>query len=117
MLAQVMQFYGPRSAELLAAADRASEERLGPIMMAHPRVREEFVGMLSLRRPDGEQLTVLVMRTAEGLDLVRELVMSSELLPGEDPALLPGPDRVDVYTVTEMTGSFAPGTEAEAANR
>jgi hypothetical protein len=117
MLAQVMQFNGPRSAELLAAADRASKERLGPIMMAHPRVREEFVGLLTLRQPTGEQLTVLIMQTAEGLDLVRELIMSSELLPGEDPALLPGPDRVDVYDVTEMTGSLAAVSNAEAASR
>ena len=25
--------------------------------------------------------------------------MSTELLPGEDPALLPGPDRVELYPV------------------
>jgi len=117
MLATVMQFNGPRSAELVAAGDRASEERLRPIMMAHPRVREDFVGLLSLRQADGRQLTVLVMHSAEGLDLVRELVMSSELLPGEDPALLPGPDRVDVYTVTEMIGSLAPVYDVDAANR
>ena len=73
--------------------------------------------MLSLRQADGGQLTVLVMRTAEGLDLVRELVMSSELLPGEDPALLPGPDRVEVYTVTELIGSLAPVDAVDAANR
>jgi len=116
MLATVMQFNGPRSAELVAAGDRASEERLRPIMMAHPRVREEFVALLSLRQPDGEQLTVLVMRSAEGLDLVQELVMTSELLPGEDPALLPGPDRVDLYTVTEMIGSLAAVTDSAAAH-
>jgi hypothetical protein len=57
------------------------------------------------------------MQSAEGLDLVQELVMSSELLPGEDPALLPGPDRVDVYTVTEMMGSLASVSNAGAANR
>jgi len=117
MLAQVMRFNGPRSAELVAAGDRASEVRLRPIMMAHPKVREEFVALLSLRQPDGAQLTVLVMHSPQGLDLVRELVMSSELLPGEDPALLPGPDRVDVYTVTEILGSLTPATSAVPAQR
>ncbi|MET0863114.1 MAG: hypothetical protein ABWZ98_02155 [Nakamurella sp.] len=117
MLAQIMHFNGPRSAELVAAGDRASQERLGPIMMAHPRVREDFVQLLTLRQADGGQLTVLVMRSAEGLELVRELVMSSELLPGEDAALLPGPDRVDVYTVTELIGSAESATNSAAANR
>ncbi len=28
--------------------------------------------------------------------------MSTELLPGEDPALLPGPDRIELYAVTEV---------------
>ncbi len=26
--------------------------------------------------------------------------MSAELLPGEDPALLPGPDRIEIFHVT-----------------
>lgn len=29
----------------------------------------------------------------------QRLVMSTELLPGQDPALLPGPDRVETYDV------------------
>ena len=56
----------------------------------------------SLRQPDGAQLTVLVMHSPQGLDLVRELVMSSELLPGEDPALLTGPDSVEMYPVVDV---------------
>ncbi len=110
MWAQVLRFNGPRSAELLAAADRASSQRLGPVMMAHPKVREEFVALLRLRQPDGTDLMILVMRSPEGFDVVRDLVMSSELLPGEDAALLPGPDLIELYTVTEVIGSLEPAT-------
>ena len=35
------------------------------------------------------------------LDKAIELIMTSELLPGEDPALLPGPSRVERYAVAE----------------
>ena len=34
-----------------------------------------------------------------------ELISSTELLPGEDPALLPGPDRVEVYEVVDARTS------------
>lgn len=117
IFAQVMHFKGPRTAELLDAADRAGQERLGPIMMAHPKVREDLVALLTLRQPDGTEMTILVMRSAEGLDLVRDLVMSAELLPGEDVALMPGPDQVDRYTVTKMIGWFQPAVDPEPANR
>jgi hypothetical protein len=107
MLAQVMQFDGPRSPELLAAADRASRDRLGPVMQGHPKMREELIAFLVLRQEDGTERDVLIVRSAEGLKLARDLVTSSELLPGEDPALLPGPDRMDVFEVVEVVGSLS----------
>jgi hypothetical protein len=30
-------------------------------------------------------------------------IMSTELLPGEDPALLTGPDRIETYAVEQST--------------
>ena len=106
MLAQVIQFNGPRSAEMLAASDRAGRDRLGPTLMADPRVLEDFVAMLTLRKQDGTELKILLMRRPDGFDVVRDVVMSSKLLPGEDVALLPGPDLIDTYTVTDMIGSL-----------
>lgn len=106
MLAQVMQFNGPRSPQLLAATDRAGRDRLGPIMQAHPRMREELVAVVVLRQDDGTETDILIVHSAEGLRLARDLVTSSELLPGEDPALLPGPDRIDVFTVVQVVGSL-----------
>jgi hypothetical protein len=106
MLAQVIHFDGPRTPEMLAAADRAGKDRLGPIMQAHPKMREEQVAFLMLRQEDGTEQDILIVHSQEGLRLARDLVMSSELLPGEDPALLPGPDRVEVFDVVQAYGSL-----------
>jgi hypothetical protein len=49
---------------------------------------------------------IVVMQTVsvEALEDAQREVLSSELLPGEDPALLPGPDRVDLYRVMSTAG-------------
>jgi hypothetical protein len=114
MLAQVLQFNGPRSPEMLAAADRAGRERLGPLMLAHPKMREEMVAMVVLRQDDGSERNILIVRSAEGLRLVKDLVTSSELLPDEDVSLLPGPDRIDVFTVVKVIGSLEEVDELES---
>jgi hypothetical protein len=106
MLAQVMQFDGPRSPEMLAAADRAGNDRLRPIMLAHPKMREELVAVVVLRQEDGSEQVILIVRSADGLQLARDLVTSSELLPGEDAALLPGPDRMEVFDVVAFFSSL-----------
>ena len=93
MKAIVMTFNGPRSAELIEAEDRAGRDRLGPTILAHPRMRDEFVNMTVLRQPDGrEQIVLTTAATEAASHLLREIVTSSELLPGEDVSLLPGPD-------------------------
>ena len=38
-------------------------------------------------------------RSGLTLDAIARAVMSTELLPGEDPALLPGPDRIEIHHV------------------
>ena len=40
-----------------------------------------------------------IVKTEAALRRAQQVVMSTELLPGEDAALLPGPDRVEVYRV------------------
>jgi len=37
--------------------------------------------------------------------------MATELLPGEDPALLPGPDRIELYPV-RLVHDVAPAGQA-----
>jgi hypothetical protein len=34
------------------------------------------------------------------LDAAQRAVMAADLLPGEDRALLPGPDRIEIHNVT-----------------
>jgi hypothetical protein len=99
MYAQIVYFDGPRSADLIAAADRAGRERVTPAVMADPAIAAEHVATWVLRQPDGTELVIVITRTAEALDRGGEIIMSTELLPGEDPALLPGPDRVERYEV------------------
>ncbi|MDQ6850054.1 MAG: hypothetical protein M3070_08810 [Actinomycetota bacterium] len=101
MYAQLTYFDGPRSPELVAASERAGRERIAPAVTADPQLREEMVALYVLRQPDGGEVVVTVTKSAEGLARGREVIMSTELLPGEDPALLPGADRVEIYEVVD----------------
>ena len=77
------------------AAERGGRERI------HPAVRDVdgLVGVTVLRSSD-ERIVVIGLATGtEPLAEVRDRIMRTELLPGEDPALLPGPDRVELGRV------------------
>src|SRR5206468_3385958 len=77
------------------AADRGGRERV------HPAVRdvEGLVGVLVLRSAD-ERIVVVATSTAlETHTEVGDRIMRTELLPGEDPALLPGYDRIHLGRV------------------
>lgn len=93
--ATVVEFDGPRSAEWVAAESRASHDRI------HPATRDiaGYVGTLSVTRSDGGVLTVSLAETAEALQEAVDRILSTELLPGEDPALLTGPDRTSFSVV------------------
>ena len=103
MYAQITYFDGPRSAELVAAGERAGRERIEPAMLADPVMQAAHISTLVLRQPDGSEVVVVVTDTSEALDHGCEIIMSTQLLPGEDPALLPGPTRVERYQVVAMT--------------
>lgn len=102
MFAQLAIFDGPRSTELVAAADRASRDRIAPLMLSHPRLQADLVAGYRLRRADGGEIAVTLVRTMEAIALSQELIGTSQLLPGEDAALLPGPDRVEIYEVVDQ---------------
>ncbi|MDN5777008.1 MAG: hypothetical protein L0H96_08870 [Humibacillus sp.] len=105
MYAQLTMFSGPRSPELVAAGERAGFERIDPLMMSHPAIKDDLVARYILRQPDGGEAVLVVVEHEATLDLAAELVMTSELLPGEDPTLLPGPTQVERYTVFDVMGS------------
>jgi hypothetical protein len=102
MHARLSYFDGPRSPELVAASDRAGRDRIEPAISNDPQLRDQLVSLLVLRRPDGGQVVITVMRSEAALARAQDVIMSTELLPGEDPALLPGPDRSETYQVAHL---------------
>jgi hypothetical protein len=98
MYAQLTHFDGPRTPEQVAAAEFAGRERILPAVstLGH-RLR-----VYQLRRDDGSAITLVIADSEQALHDVQKAVMSTEPLPGEDPALLPGPDRIELYAVTEV---------------
>ena len=93
--AQLVRFDGPRDAAAVAASRRAGGERIWPAV----RELDGLVDVLVLERPDGAELVVSSATSVEHFARAGERIMTVPLLPGEDPALLPGPDRVEVLQV------------------
>jgi hypothetical protein len=98
MYAQLTHFDGPRTPEQVAAAEFAGRERILPAVskLGH-RLR-----IYQLRRDDGSEITLLIADSEQALHDVQKAAMTTELLPGEDPALLTGPDRIELYPVIEV---------------
>jgi hypothetical protein len=104
-VAQLLWFDGPRSAAQLEAARRAGEERIKPALEDVPG----FAGGYVLGRSRDLAMVVVQLATsAEALDQIAEVVFGTALLPGEDPALLTGPDRVEVYRLDGQSLITAP---------
>lgn len=113
MYAQLTFFDGPRSDEMVRAGHRAGQERIAPAMRADPRMRDDLVALYVLNQPDGAEVVITLVESEEALRHASRVVMSTQLLPGEDPGLLPGPDRVEVYRVSAFAHSSAELTTAE----
>lgn len=109
MHAQLVIFDGPQSPELLAAAELADTQRIKPLIEANAQIRDDIVAQYDLRQPDGGRALLVITGTQATLDALTELVMTSELVPGEDPSLLPGPSRAERYTVAEAFVADAGG--------
>jgi hypothetical protein len=101
MHAQLVIFDGPQSPELIAAAEFADSHRIKPLIQAHASVHDDIVARFDLRQPDGGRVMLIITGAEATLDALTELVMTSDLLPGEDPDLLPGPSRAERYTVAD----------------
>ena len=114
MHVQIMLFDGPRSAEAVQASGRAGRERIAPLVASPPDLRDRLIGGVRAVGPDGAECLVVLAHDEETLDVLDRVVMTSELLPGEDPRLLAGPDRVHRYSTSDVFGPLA-GLLAEAA--
>jgi hypothetical protein len=98
MYAQLTYFDGPRTPEQLAAADFADRERVMPVLS---KLGHSFRAY-RLRRDDGAEIVVVIADSEQVLLDAQKAIMSTGLLPGENLALLPGPDRIELYAVTEV---------------
>jgi hypothetical protein len=98
MYAQLTYFDGPRSPGQLAAADFAGRERILPAVSS----LGQPIRVYRLRRDDGSQVVISIADSEQVLLDAQKAIMASELLPGEDPALLPGPDRIELYPVLDV---------------
>jgi hypothetical protein len=100
--AAVLDFDGPISDAVFAAAERGFTDRIMPILTT----LSGCVRVLVLWQPaTGAQVVVNLTDSLEALSACERAITSSELLPGEDPALLPGPDRVCIQTVSITEGA------------
>lgn len=96
-VAGLTEFDGPRDAEQQAADRRSSRERVWPAASQVPGT----IGALSLRAADGALAVVALADSPATLEAANQTILSTPLLPGEDPARLGGPDRQSVFRITE----------------
>ena len=93
--AQLVYFDGPRTPEWSAAILRADRERIAPAVRDVPG----SVRTLVLVADDNAHLVVSLTTDVTTLELARQRITTTELLPWEEPALLTGPDRIDLHRV------------------
>jgi len=93
--AQITWFDGPRGADQSAAELRAGRDRVWPAVRDLDGVGTTYV----LLAEDRALVIVGFAASIETIEATQQAIMGTELLPGEDPALLPGPDRVDLHRV------------------
>jgi hypothetical protein len=105
---QVVEFSGPRSEEWVAAEQRAATGRLGPATMSI----DGIVSVTRMRAADNAYIVVVLAESMDAFDVALQTIMSTELLPGEDPELLGGPDRVRFYRLVHADLPIAEGSLA-----
>ena len=94
-VAQVLWFDGPLSAAQVNAMRRAGEERIQPAVRQVPGHVVTYV----LSQTSDSAIVVIVLATStDALNRIADAALSTPLLPGEDPALLTGADRIELYT-------------------
>ncbi|RSN38498.1 hypothetical protein DMC64_42060 [Amycolatopsis sp. WAC 04197] len=94
-MAQATWFDRPLTQAQADAAEFGGRERIRPAV----RGLDGVGGFYVLTAEDRSSLVLGFTASIEAMEAVQKTIMATELLPGEDPALLPGPDRVDVHRV------------------
>lgn len=91
LFAQVTRLNEAGDPAIEEAAERGGRERIDPAV----RELDGYVGTFVLQSPDHRMVVISLATALETFEAARQTIMSTELLPGEDPALLPGPDSVE----------------------
>lgn len=96
--ASIVYFDGPMSPAVHAAAERGGRDRIMPALLPVPGL----IRLVTLWDPAARSVTVIMLADSlEALEEAARVVNSTTLLPDEDPALLPGPDRGDMHRVVQ----------------
>jgi hypothetical protein len=90
---QVVEFSGPRTEEWVAAEERAATGRLRPATDGI----DGIVSVIRMRAADNAYIVLVLAESMDVFDVAAQAIMSTELLPDEDPELLGGPDRISFY--------------------
>jgi hypothetical protein len=99
--AALLYFDGPEAPEKAVAAEFAWRQRIWPAIAELPGL----VAVCALRQDEPGTLIIHLGTSLAALETVGQTVMSTQLLPGEDPALLPGPDRIAFHRVANYAMS------------
>lgn len=95
-VASLVWLDGPLSELHLRATRVAGRERIQPTMALLPTAGRAIALWQPLTR---SYVVIAFAATLEDLELGHRTIMATKLLPGEDPALLPGADRVDLHRI------------------
>jgi hypothetical protein len=71
-----------------------------------------IVSMTRMRAADHAYLVVVLAESMDAFDAASQAIMSTELLPGEDPELLGGPDRISFYRLVHADLPITEGSPA-----
>jgi hypothetical protein len=93
--AQLVWLNGNGDASRADSAIRAGRERIAPAL----RDVEGVVGTYVLRARDSRMVVVTLVTSVETPEIMRQVILSTDLLPWEDPAQLTDPDRIDIDRV------------------
>jgi hypothetical protein len=98
--ASIVYFDGPLSPAAYAAAEHGGRDRIMPAL----RHVAGLIRLVTLWDPAARSMTAIMLGDSlEALEEAARVVNSTTLLPDEDPALLPGPDRGDMHRVIQYT--------------
>jgi hypothetical protein len=95
LFAQLTWLNGGGDPAVAEAADRGGRERIMPAV----RDVDGLVGVLVLRSADHRMVVLGTATSREAHTEVQRRIMGTPLLPGEDRALLPGYDRMELGRV------------------